>query len=93
MATRDGARALGLEDVGLLKPGYKADIILVDLDHAHLYPRHNLTAHMVYAAQAGDVDTVIIDGRIVMEKRRVLTIDKERVIQEVEERVQRLISG
>jgi 5-methylthioadenosine/S-adenosylhomocysteine deaminase len=93
MATGDGARALGLEDVGLLKPGYKADIILVDLNQAHLYPRHNLTSHMVYAAQASDVDTVIIDGRIVMEKRKVLTIDKERVLQEVEERARRLISG
>lgn len=93
MATRDGARALGLQDVGLLKPAYKADVILVDLNQAHLYPRNNLAAHMVYAAQAGDVDTVIIDGRIVMENRRVLTIDKERVLQEVEERAQRLISG
>lgn len=92
MATRDGARALGLDDVGILKPGYKADVILVDLHQAHLYPRHNLTAHLVYAAQAGDVDTVIIDGRIIMEERRVLTIDKERVIQEVEERVKRLVS-
>jgi 5-methylthioadenosine/S-adenosylhomocysteine deaminase len=47
---------------------------------------------MVYAAQSADVDTVIIDGRIVMENKKVLTIDRERVFQEVEERVQRLLS-
>ena len=46
----------------------------------------------VYAAQSADVDTVIIDGRIVMENKKVLTIDRERVFQEVEERVQRLLS-
>jgi 5-methylthioadenosine/S-adenosylhomocysteine deaminase len=90
MATADGARALGLDGVGLLKPGYKADVILVDLDQAYFYPRNNLTAHLVYAAQAEAVDTVIIDGRIIMEKRRVLTINEERVFQEVEERFQRL---
>lgn len=70
MATSEGARALRLEEVGSLKPGYKADLILIDLNKPHLYPRHNLAAHMVYAAQSADVDTVIIDGRIVMENKR-----------------------
>ena len=92
MATSEGARALRLEEVGALKPGYKADLILIELNKPHLYPRHNLAAHMVYAAQSADVDTVIIDGRIVMEHKKVLTIDRERVFQEVEERVQRLLS-
>jgi 5-methylthioadenosine/S-adenosylhomocysteine deaminase len=91
LATSGGAEALGLKDVGQLKPGYKADVILVNLHQAHLYPRNNLTAHLVYAARGSDVDTVIIDGQIVMEERKVLTIDKERVFQEVEERVQRLV--
>lgn len=93
LATSGGAEALGLKDVGQLKPGYKADVILVNLHQAHLYPRNNLTAHLVYAARGSDVDTVIIDGQIVMEERKVLTIDKERVFQEVEERVQRLVVG
>lgn len=93
MATSGGAKALGLQDVGLLKPGYKADIILVNLHQAHFYPRNNLVSHLVYAASGSDVDTVIIDGQIIMEERKVLTIDKERVIQEVEERAQRLVVG
>lgn len=92
MATRDGARALRLDDLGLLQPGYKADLILVDLEQAHLHPRNNPVAHMVYSARGGDVDTVIIDGRIVMEGRKILTVDKERVFAEVEERARRLLS-
>jgi 5-methylthioadenosine/S-adenosylhomocysteine deaminase len=91
MATREGARALGLDqEVGALKPGYKADLILIDLNQAHLCPRHKLVAHMVYSARGSDVDTVIIDGRPVMEKRRLLTVDEEMVRHEVERRAGQL---
>ncbi|HHW41443.1 MAG TPA: amidohydrolase [Syntrophomonadaceae bacterium] len=94
MATGDGARALGLGDeIGVLKPGYKADLILVDLKQPHYHPRHNLVAHAVYAAGAGDVDLVIIDGEIIMENRKILTIDEERVLDEVERCARRLTSG
>ncbi|RKO68100.1 amidohydrolase [Desulfofundulus salinus] len=91
MATANGARVLGLHDVGLLKPGYKADIILINLDQPHFYPRHDLVAHLVYAARSADVETVIIDGRVVMEKRQVLTMDEEEVYHEVQKRSQRLV--
>jgi 5-methylthioadenosine/S-adenosylhomocysteine deaminase len=94
MATGDGARALGLEqEVGTLKPGSKADLILVDLRQAHLCPRHNLVAHMVYSARGSDVDTVIIDGRPVMEGRRLLTVDEDEVRSEVESRARRITGG
>lgn len=93
MATYDGARALGLEkETGVLKPGYKADLSLIDLNQAHLCPRHNLVAHMVYAANARDVDTVIVNGNIVMESKKLLTVDEELVRREVEERAKRLTS-
>jgi 5-methylthioadenosine/S-adenosylhomocysteine deaminase len=93
MATREGSRALGLEkEVGMLKPGLKADLILINLEQAHLCPRHNLLAHLVYAAQAHDVDTVMIDGKVVMENRKILTVDEELVRNEVEKRAQRLIA-
>ncbi len=93
MATVNGARVLGLGDeVGLIKPGYKADIILVDTRQPHLYPRHDWMAHMVYSAQSADVDTVIIDGNIVMEGRKVLTIDEEEVYSQIQQRVERLLS-
>lgn len=91
MATLAGAKALGLEDVGEIAPGKKADIILLNLKRPHLYPRHDLIAHVVYAAQSADVETVIIDGRVVMENRRVLTLDEEEIYSEVERRARRLV--
>jgi len=93
MATLAGARALGLEDVGEIAPGKKADIILLNLRRPHLYPRHDLMAHVVYAAQSADVETVIIDGRVVMENRRVLTLDEEEIYSEVERRAKRLVGA
>lgn len=93
LATVNGARALGLNDVGLLKPGYKADIILINLERPHLYPRHDLVAHLVYAANSSDVEVVIVDGRVLMEKGEVLTVDKERVYYEVSRRAKRLVGG
>ncbi len=91
MATADGARALGLEDVGLIKPGMKADLILVDFRRPHLCPRHDVYAHLVYAAQSSDVDTVIINGQVVMEGRRVLTIDEREILAQAQMCADRLI--
>ena len=80
MATIGGARVLGLEgEVGSLEPGKKADVILIDLKKPHLTPVHNVKATIVYSAKASDVDTVIIDGRLVMRNRRILTVDEEAV--------------
>ncbi len=89
MTTKFGGRALGLP-VGTLTAGMKADVILIDFKKPHLYPRHDVPAHLVYAAQAGDVDTVIIDGEVIMENRVVKTIDDERLFAEVSERARRL---
>jgi len=91
MATSSGARVLGLDDVGMLKPGMKADLILVDFHRPHLYPQHDLVAHLVYAAQSADVDTVIINGEVVMEGRLVLTIDEDEVLSRVQESALRLV--
>ncbi len=91
MATASGAQALGLEDVGLIKPGMKADLILVDFRRPHLYPRHDLYAHLVYAAQSADVDTVIINGEIVMAGRQVLTMNEEEVMTQAQKCADRLV--
>lgn len=78
MATVNGAKALGWEnEIGVVKVGMKADLILIDLDQLHLLPINNPISASVYSVQASDVDTVLIDGNIVMEKRRLLTIDEE----------------
>ncbi|SHF31631.1 amidohydrolase [Desulforamulus putei] len=91
MATIDGALCMGLGDrVGLIKEGMRADIILIDTTEPHMCPRHNLVANIAYAANASDVRTVIIDGKVVMLDRVVLTIDEERVMYEVRERAERL---
>jgi 5-methylthioadenosine/S-adenosylhomocysteine deaminase len=92
MATAGGARALGLAgETGMLKPGLKADLILVNFHRPYLYPRHDDYAHLVYAAQSADVDTVLIDGRVVMEGRRVLTVDEEEVMANAERCARRLV--
>lgn len=76
MATIDGARALGVEsELGSVEVGKKADIILIDTNKPHFYPRHNEVSSLVYSAQASDVDTVIVDGVVLMEKRELLTIN------------------
>lgn len=84
LATRGGARVLGLEEqIGSLEPGKKADIIGLDLDKPHLTPLYNIYSHVVYAASAADVTLNIINGGVVMRNRELLTLDVERVMAEV----------
>ncbi|MDR3587367.1 MAG: amidohydrolase [Desulfosporosinus sp.] len=90
MATVGGAQTLGLKDVGKLAPGFKADLITIDMDQPHFYPRFSVPAHLVYVAHAGDVRSVIVDGKILMEERKVLTMDVKKVCQEAETRAKRI---
>ena len=83
MSTRDGARALGLEnEIGSLEAGKKADIILVSTDKPHLAPNHNPISNLVYAGSGQDVDTVIVDGKVVVDAGTVKTVDSDRVLEE-----------
>lgn len=94
MATREGARVLGLQqEVGVLQAGYKADLILIDMDKPHLYPLHNPLAHVAYAASAADVDTVVIDGKVVMEGRKFLPGDEEEICAKAAESARRLLQA
>ena len=98
MATINGARALGLEDeIGSIEKGKKADLILLDLDSPHMTPvllgsHGNVMSNLVYAAHGEDVDTVIIDGRIVMESRKMLTVDETQLKKEVNLASRNLVS-
>ena len=83
MATRNAAEALGLA-TGAIEVGRKADIALLDLDSPALTPLNNPVAGLIYAANGSEVDTVIIDGQVVMRGRELLTIDEERVRHEIE---------
>ena len=85
MATTDGAKSLGLEKtVGSLEVGKKADIILIDFRKPHLTPLHDPYANIVYSARGSDVDTVIVDGKILMEERKVKTLDELEVMQKAQ---------
>ncbi|WP_373231185.1 5'-deoxyadenosine deaminase [Cohnella sp.] len=87
MATMGGAEVLGMEDrIGSIEVGKLADLQLLDLEDFHVYPSYDADwfSRVVYAATRGDVDTVIIDGEIVMEAKAVKTIDKARVLNEAD---------
>lgn len=91
MATIDGALCMGLGDrVGLIKEGMRGDVILLDTQEPHMCPQHNLVANIAYAANSSDIRTVVIDGKVVMLDRVVLTIDEDKVLYEVRERAARL---
>ncbi len=84
-ATWGGAKALGLQDkIGSLEVGKDADLILIDLDHAHLQPLHDLRSQLVYSTQGLEVDTVFCRGRALMRKKEVLSIEKARVLKEAD---------
>lgn len=91
MVTKMGAKAVGLEKAGVLKAGYKADLIQIDLNKPHLTPLYDPVANLVYAAQSADIQNVIIDGKLVMKNRTVLTLDEERILFEAQKRGQELI--
>ncbi|CAI6025481.1 5'-deoxyadenosine deaminase [Cohnella sp. JJ-181] len=94
MATMGGAEVLGLEnEIGSIEVGKKADLQLLDLEDFHVYPSYDadLFSRVVYAATRGDVDTVLIDGRIVMANKRVLTIDRGRVLKASDRALQALL--
>jgi len=87
MATIRGAKALGLDkEIGSIEEGKKADIIIIDYWKPHLTPMLNPITHIVYAAQGQDVDTVIIDGKLIMKNRKILTVDEEKILEEAEKR-------
>jgi len=92
MATRGSARALGIGDrVGQITAGMRADVVLMDFQQPHLVPRHDVISHLVYAARAGDVRMVFIDGAPVMRDGRLLALDENEIFHQIHERLERLI--
>ena len=91
MATCDGAKVLGMENqVGSLKAGMKADIIIVDLNKPHLTPLYHEYSHLAYAVNGSDVDTAIINGTVVMEHRKLTTIDENEAMAQVRKIAERI---
>jgi len=92
MATIEGARALGLDDVGSLEPGKKADLIIVNLQKPHASPVHHPVSSLVYSASGEEVEMVIIDGKVVMEDRRIVTVDEENILARAQTAADRLMA-
>jgi 5-methylthioadenosine/S-adenosylhomocysteine deaminase len=86
MATIVGARALHLEEkIGSLEVGKKADLILVDTRAPHATPMYNVYSLLVYALKASDVKTVVVAGKLVMNDRRMLTLDEKEILAKAQE--------
>jgi len=93
MATINGARSLGLADeIGSLEVGKKADLVVIDLNRLHTTPSVNPVSTVVYAATGGEVDMVVVDGRIVVEQGQLLTMDEEEVMAEARQHATALYS-
>ena len=90
MATYQGARCIGYENLGKLEEGFLADIVLYDMNKPYWHPRHDRLSLLVYAANAGDADTAIINGKVVMEKKEVKTLDAEKIYAEADAIARRL---
>jgi len=93
MATIDGAKALGLDgEIGSVEVGKKADLILIDLNKPHLSPPADPWTTVAHSAMGSDVDTVIVDGRMLMQSRRLTELNEEEVIKEATRVAQELLS-
>lgn len=81
MATAGGVKALGLSSTcGIIEVGKRADLILVDLDTVHMQPINDVFSQIVHCAKASDVDTVIVNGEVLMRARKLLLLDEQEII-------------
>ncbi|MDH5418859.1 MAG: amidohydrolase [Candidatus Bathyarchaeota archaeon] len=93
MATIEGAKALLWDKrIGSIEIGKNADLVIVDFKKPHLCPLFNEISHLVYSAGPSDVDTVLINGKIVMENRKTTTIDVHQVLEMAEKTKERLLA-
>lgn len=94
LATLGGAQALGLQDtIGSLECGKRADCLLVDLNAVHNQPLFDPVSQFIYAAQSSDVDTVIVEGEVLVRGGRFTHLDEAEIVAEVNKRARRLAAG
>lgn len=92
MATKNGAKAIGFENTGQLKEGMKADLILINLDTPHNTPVINPLNALIYSTKGSDVETVIVNGKILMENKELKTLDEEKIKYNAQKSALQLIS-
>jgi 5-methylthioadenosine/S-adenosylhomocysteine deaminase len=91
MATVNGAKAVGHEgELGVIREGALADLILVNLHEPQFIPANNIISGLVYSSNGSEVDTVIVDGKVLMENRKLTTIDEDKVYEEIRKITERL---
>jgi len=97
LATIEGAKAVGIDDItGSIEPGKKADLILFDLNTPTLspvlsYPIRNIAHNIVYASRGEEIIYVIVDGKIVKEKNKLILMDEKKALAEAQEAAEELI--
>jgi len=88
-----GARAMGFEHSGVIAPGMRADLMLVDTRAPHFCPDHNIPAAVVYASHPADVSHVMVNGRLLLRQGELLTLDEEKIRDEARRRALRMVGG
>ena len=92
MATIEGAKVLGLDkEIGTLEPGKKADMIFIKTDKLHMCPANDVCANLVYSSNGADVESVMIDGKIIMQNRKMINLDEKEVMRQVKKIAKRLL--
>ena len=91
MVTTTGAKIMGRDDIGQLASGFKADITLVDLNKAHAMPVHRADSALVYNCNGPDVDTVMVNGRILLDSGTITMLDEAALLEECRDAAQRLL--
>jgi cytosine/adenosine deaminase-related metal-dependent hydrolase len=85
MATLQGARAMGMQsEIGSIEKGKRADLVLIDLNKPHLVPHRDVVSTVVFSATGSDVDTVLVNGRVVVKKGEALTLEEERILKDAQ---------
>lgn len=92
MATINGAKVLGMEnEIGTLEIGKKADMIFIKTEKLHLCPDNDICSNIVYSANGADVDSVMIDGKLIMQNRKMLNMNEKEVMRQVKKIAKRLL--
>ena len=89
MATINGAKALKLNETGEIEEGKLADLIIINMEETITNPINNIFAEIVYNVKGYNVDTTIINGKILMENRKLNNINKKEIIQQCSEIIER----
>ena len=79
------------KEVGSIEIGKKADLVIFDIDNVQMSPLHNPLSQVVYCSKSQNIDTVIVNGEVIMKNRKILNVDEKFVVQKVQELAKKLV--